>query len=119
MIPVVVALLFAAMLEPIAAALRRRGVNRSLAAGLVLVTGLVAVFGGLALIVQTFLSQLDDLSAQVADGLDEVQNWLVRGPMHLSQTQLSDGLDRLQKSITDNQSALTSGALSCSRAANS
>ncbi|WP_084598603.1 AI-2E family transporter [Actinoplanes subtropicus] len=111
-IPVVVALLLAAMLEPIAAALRRRGVNRSLAAGLVLVTGLVAVFGGLTLIVQTFLFQLDDLSAQVADGLDEVQNWLVRGPMHLSQTQLSDGLDRLQKSITDNQSALTSGALS-------
>jgi predicted PurR-regulated permease PerM len=32
--------------------------------------------------------------------------------MHLSQNQLSDGLDRLQKSITDNQSALTSGALS-------
>ncbi|HEX5201332.1 MAG TPA: AI-2E family transporter [Actinoplanes sp.] len=111
-IPVVVALLLAAMLEPIAAALRKRGVNRSLAAGLVLVTGLVVVFGGLTLIVQTFLSQLDDLSAQVADGLGEVQNWLVRGPMHLSQNQLSDGLDRLQKSITDNQSALTSGALS-------
>jgi predicted PurR-regulated permease PerM len=49
------------MLEPIAAALRKRGVNRSLAAGLVLVTGLVVVFGGLTLIVQTFLSQLDDL----------------------------------------------------------
>jgi len=111
-IPVVVALLLAAMLEPVAAGLRKRGVHRSLAAGLVLVTGLIVVFGGLTLIVQTFLSQLDDLSAQVADGLDEVQNWLVQGPLHLSQTQLSDGLERLQKSITDNQSALTSGALS-------
>ena len=111
-IPVVVALLLAAMLEPVAAGLRKRGVNRSLAAGLVLVTGLIVVFGGLTLIVQTFLSQLDNLSTQVADGLDEVQGWLVRGPLHLSQTQLSDGLDRLQKSLTDNQSALTSGALS-------
>jgi len=111
-IPVVVALLLAAMLEPIAAALRKRGVNRSLAAGLVLVTGLIVVFGGLTLIVQTFLSQLDDLSAQVADGLDEVQNWLVQGPPHLSQTQLSDGLENLRKSVTDNRSALTSGALS-------
>jgi predicted PurR-regulated permease PerM len=111
-IPVVVALLLAAMLEPVAAGLRKRGVNRSVAAALVLVTGLTVVFGGLTLIVQTFLSQLDDLSAQVADGLAEVQNWLVQGPLHLSQTQLSDGLERLQKSITDNQSALTSGALS-------
>ncbi|MFI5889625.1 AI-2E family transporter [Actinoplanes sp. NPDC051513] len=111
-IPVVVALLLAAMFEPVAAALRKRGMNRSLAAGLVLVTGLVVVFGGLTLIVQTFISQLGDLSAQVADGLNEVQSWLARGPLHLSQTQLSDGLASLQKSITDNQSALTSGALS-------
>src|SRR4051794_11347765 len=37
-IPVVVALLLAAMLEPVAAGLRKRGVHRSLAAGLVLVT---------------------------------------------------------------------------------
>jgi len=100
-IPVVVALLLAAMLEPVAAALRKRGVNRSVAAGLVLVTGLIVVFGGLTLIVQTFLAQLDDLSVQVADGIAEVQNWLVRGPLHLSQTQLSDGLERLQKSVTD------------------
>ena len=111
-IPVVVALLLAAMFEPIAAGLRKRGMNRSLAAGIVLVTGLIVVFGGLTLIVQTFISQLDDLSAQVGDGLNEVQNWLAQGPLHLSQAQLSDGLDRLQKSITENRSALTSGALS-------
>jgi predicted PurR-regulated permease PerM len=111
-IPVVVALLLAALFEPVAAALRRRGMNRSLAAMLVLLTALIVVFGGLALIVQTFISQLDDLSAQVSDGLDEVQSWLARGPMHLSQTQLSDALERLRTSITDNQGALTSGALS-------
>jgi predicted PurR-regulated permease PerM len=111
-IPVVVALLLAAMFEPVAAALRKRGMNRSLAAGLVLLAALLVVFGGLALIVRTFISQLDDLSAQVADGIAEVQNWLVQGPLHLSQTQLNDGLDRLRTSITDNQSALTTGALS-------
>jgi len=111
-IPVVVALLLAAMFEPVAAGLRKRGMNRSVAAGLVLVTALIVVFGGLTLIVQTFVSQLDDLSTQVADGLKEVQSWLAQGPLHLSQTQLSDGLARLQSSITDNQGALTSGALS-------
>jgi predicted PurR-regulated permease PerM len=111
-IPVVVALLLAALFEPVAAGLRKRGMNRSLAAGLVLITALIVVFGGLALIVQTFIAQLDNLSAQVSDGLNEVQNWLAQGPLHLSQNQLNDGIERLRTSITGNQSALTSGALS-------
>ena len=111
-IPIVVALLLAALFEPIAGALRRRGMNRSLSAGLVLVAGLVVVFGGLAVIVQTFVSQLDDLSTQVGDGISEVQSWLAQGPLHLSQTQLADALTRLQASLTANQGALTSGALS-------
>ena len=111
-IPVVVALLLAALLEPAAGALRRRGVSRSGSAALILVGGLIVVFGGLALIVQTFIAQLDNLSAQVGDGIEEVQRWLADGPLHVSQTQVSDALERLQQSITTNQDALTSGALS-------
>lgn len=111
-IPVVVALLLAALFEPSAAWLRRRGVNRSLAAGIVLVGGLLVVGGGLGLIVQTFVAQFDDLSAQVGDGVDEVQTWLAQGPLHLTQQQLDDGRDRLRQSVTDNQGALTSGAVS-------
>ncbi|GIF53672.1 putative PurR-regulated permease PerM [Asanoa ferruginea] len=111
-IPVAVALLLAALFEPAAAGLRNRGVSRSLAAGLVLVTGLLVVGGGLTLIVQTFISQFDDLSTQVGQGVDEVQNWLAQGPLHLSQTQLSDGIERLEQTLTKNQGALTSGALS-------
>ncbi|MBG0560822.1 AI-2E family transporter [Actinoplanes aureus] len=111
-IPIAIALLLAALFEPLAAALRRRHMNRSLAAGLVLVSGLIVVFGGLTLIVQTFISQLDDLSTQVGEGIAEVQGWLAQGPLHLSQSQLSDGLVRLQNAITENQGALTSGALS-------
>ncbi|MEU4419899.1 AI-2E family transporter [Actinoplanes sp. NPDC024001] len=111
-IPIAIALLLAALFEPLAAALRKRRVNRSLAAGLVLVSGLIVVFGGLTLIVQTFISQLDDLSTQVSEGIAEVQGWLAQGPLQLSQSQLSDGLDRLQNAITENQGALTSGALS-------
>ena len=110
-IPIVVALLLAALFEPMAAALRRREMNRSLAAGLVLISGLIVVFGGLALIVQTFIAQLGNLSTQVSEGIAEVQRWLAQGPLHLSQSQLNDALDRLQKGITENQGSLTSGAL--------
>ena len=110
-IPVAVALLLAALFQPVSAFLRRRGMNKSLAAGLVLITALIVVFGGLGLIIQTFISQLADLSSQVGDGIDEVQSWLASGPLHISQTQINNGIESLQKSLTSNRAALTSGAL--------
>jgi predicted PurR-regulated permease PerM len=111
-IPVVVALLLAALFQPAAAALARRGMKRSLAAGLVLIAALLLVFGGLSLIVRTFISQIDSLSAQVSDGINEVQDWLSRGPLHLTNAEVSQYVDRVQQAVTQNQGALTSGALS-------
>lgn len=111
-IPVVVAVLLAALLEPAAGALRRRGVGASLAAGIVLVGGLVVVFGTLGLIIQTFVAEFDDLSAQVRAGLDEVKGWLASGPLRLSEQQLTDLIDKGQQQLSENQSRLTAGALS-------
>jgi predicted PurR-regulated permease PerM len=111
-IPVVVAVLLAALFQPVAAWLRGRGMHRSVAAALVLLTALVLVFGGLGLIINTFVSQLDTLSAQVGDGVREVQNWLAQGPLHISQAQINDTVTQLQKSLTANKATLTSGALS-------
>jgi predicted PurR-regulated permease PerM len=111
-IPVVVAVLLAALLEPAAGALRRKGLGASIAAGLVLIGGLVAVFGTVGLIIQTFVSEFDDLSAQVRGGLDEVQGWLAQGPLHLTDQQLSDLIERAQQQLSENQGRLTSGALS-------
>ncbi|SBT65801.1 Predicted PurR-regulated permease PerM [Micromonospora sediminicola] len=111
-IPVIVALLLAALLQPAAALLRRRGIGAAPAAALVLVAGLVAVFGTLAMIVRTFIDQYDELADQVRGGLDEVQAWLARGPLHLDDQQLSSLVDRAQVQVTQNQGALTSGALS-------
>ncbi|WP_306215069.1 AI-2E family transporter [Actinoplanes sp. RD1] len=112
LIPVVIAILLAALFQPVSTALTNRGMNRSLAAALVLLATLVVVFGGLGLIVRTFISQIDTLSTQVSDGINEVQSWLSSGPLHISDAQLNDYVDRLQQTITQNQGALTSGALS-------
>ena len=110
-IPVAVALLLAALFEPAVRALRKRGVNRSLAAGMVLVGGLAVVSAGLWLIVWTVISQFDDLSAQVSEGVQQIQTWLAQGPMHLTQAQLSGTVDQLLQKISENQGAITSGAL--------
>jgi predicted PurR-regulated permease PerM len=111
-IPVVVALLLAALFPPVAAALRRRGMGHTVAAAVVLIGALVVVGGGLGLIIRTFVTQFDDLSDQVVQGLDEVRSWLSAGPLHLSQAQLDSALDQLQEQIAANRSTLTSGALS-------
>jgi len=110
-IPVVVALLLAALFEPAAALLRRRGLNRSLSAAIVLVAGLVVVVGGLGLIVQTFISQLHDLSTQVRAAFVEIQTWLSQGPLHLSPTQLDNTVESLGNQISANKGSLAAGAL--------
>ncbi|HEV7709482.1 MAG TPA: AI-2E family transporter [Asanoa sp.] len=111
-IPIAIAVLLAALLEPAAAALRARGMNRSVAAALTLVTGLLAVLGGLGLIVWTFVSQLDELAAQVTAGVVTVEDWLANGPLAVSHVQLSDAVDNLQRKVADNQGAVASSALS-------
>jgi predicted PurR-regulated permease PerM len=110
-IPVVVAILLAALLEPVAGALRNRGVHRSLAAAIVLVGGLVVVFGGLGLIVYAFIAQFNNLAGQVRGGLNEIRHWLARGPLHISERQLNNAIDSLQHQLTANRGALTAGAL--------
>jgi predicted PurR-regulated permease PerM len=111
-IPVVVAVLLAALFQPVVAWLRNRGTHRSLAAAVVLIGALVVVIGGLGLIINTFVSQLGTLGNQVGDGIDEVQKWLAQGPLHISQTQIDNAVTQLQHSITANKGMLTSGALS-------
>ncbi|MBU2670758.1 AI-2E family transporter [Actinoplanes bogorensis] len=110
-IPVLVAVLLAAMFQPVAAWLRNRGMGRSPAAALVLVTALIVVFGGLGLIINTFVSQIDTLGSQVGDGVRQVQEWLAQGPLHVTQQQIDDAITQVQNSITSNRGALTSGAL--------
>ncbi|WP_189082286.1 AI-2E family transporter [Mangrovihabitans endophyticus] len=111
-IPVVVAILLAALLQPGSAWLRRRGMGKSPAAAVMLIGGLILVFGGLGLIVEAVISQSGILTDQVGQGIRQVQAWLANGPLNLSQTQIDNAVTTLQNTIANNRAALTSGALS-------
>lgn len=110
-IPVVISLLLAALLQPGVAWLRARGVPRTLATVIVLVGGIVAVAGTLTVVIQAFVNGFSDLSDQVQQGIGEIRNWLVEGPLHLSNAQLDSAVESGQKAITDNQDSLTAGAV--------
>lgn len=98
-LPVVIALLIAALASPLVAWAQRIGIRRKLAALLVVVLGL-----GLIALLVTFVSNqvsngIGDLSSQVSDGIQQIRDWLHDGPLHITDKQLSDGLDQAQEQI--------------------
>jgi len=109
-IPVVVSFMLAALLQPAAAWLSRRGLPRTLNSVLVLVAGLAIMIGTLTAVIRALIRGIADLSDQVSEGLDEIQRWLVNGPLNLSDRQLDDAVTSLQEALRNNQDVLTSGA---------
>jgi predicted PurR-regulated permease PerM len=110
-VPLAIALLLAALLTPAVGFLMARRVPRGLATALVLVGGLVVLGGLLTFVIMTFVNGLPDLAAQLARSIDTVSGWLVSGPLQLSETQLRDFADRIVKTLQDNQSGITSSAI--------
>jgi predicted PurR-regulated permease PerM len=112
LIPVAVALLLSALLHRPVAYLRAQGAPRSLSAAVVLVGGLVVVGGTLGVVVNAMVSGFAGLSDNVTQGVDKVRDWLVEGPLGLSQTQIDSYIASATKALSDNRSTITSGALS-------
>ena len=103
-LPVAIALLIAALTSPVVHGLRRIGVPRSLAAGLVVVgllgfVGMMLTFAG-----QQVASGAQDLADSTVQGLDEVREWLREGPLHASETQINGYIQQAQDVITDRSS---------------
>lgn len=85
---VAAALLLAALLMPLVEVLHRVRVPRGLAA-LVAVLVLLATLGVIGGFLGVgFAREVDDLSSSVTGGVDRVRNWLVTGPLQLSEQQL-------------------------------
>ncbi len=109
-VPVFVALLLAALLQPGAAGLIRRGWPRALAAFAMLLVGLAVVAGIITLVIERFTAGFADLAAQVSEGLDEVETFVVR-TFPITKNQLEDAVAQLQDRLVSNQDTLTSGAI--------
>ncbi|WP_394619994.1 AI-2E family transporter [Lentzea sp. JNUCC 0626] len=110
-VPLAIALLLAALLAPAVGFLMSKRFPRGLATVVVLVAGLVVLGGLLTFVVMTFVNGVPDLAAQLARSIDAVTGWLVNGPLRLSESQLSEFADRIVKTLQDNQSGITSSAI--------
>ncbi|MGA3562939.1 AI-2E family transporter [Melissospora conviva] len=112
MIPLAIALLLTALMGPAVRWLLRARFPRSMATALVVVTGLAAVIGTLTLVVNEFIRGLPDLTKQSSQGIEQIQEWLKEGPLHLSDGQLSKYIEEGQRWVEQNTQGLTSGAIS-------
>ncbi len=75
-IPVLLALFLAAVLEPMTAWLRARGWHRSLAATVVFTLSLGVIVGLLAWIATSVAGQFDQVGDQAKEGAEEIRDWI-------------------------------------------
>jgi predicted PurR-regulated permease PerM len=107
----VAALLITALLQPAVARLRRVGVPRGLATALTATLGFVVM--GLVgwFVVWQVMENIDNLSTQIQDGIDELQRWLLNSPFHVTEDQIKDIAKSLREAVGANTDEITSAGL--------
>ncbi|WP_030273603.1 AI-2E family transporter [Streptomyces sp. NRRL B-24484] len=105
---VLAALLISALLEPTVSWLKRLGVPRSLAAAGTFLSGLAGI--GLVgwFVVWQVTSNLESVTGKVQDGVNQLREWLVTGPLHLTQQQINDFARQISTAIGSNSEQITS-----------
>jgi putative heme transporter len=111
-LPVIVALFLSTLLAPPAGWLRARGWPPLAATWAVIGGAILVIAGASTALAPQIGPEIGPLRDRVATGLDDVQRWLQTGPLHLSDTQLSELLDRARQEASSNSRALTRGLLS-------
>jgi predicted PurR-regulated permease PerM len=112
-VPVAISLLLSALLAPLVGFLRTRvRLHRTPATALSMVAGFIVVAGVLTLVITEFVNSWSQLSQQAQGGVQQIQSWLKRGPLHMSDKQLNSVLNAVQDWLNDHRSVLTTGALS-------
>jgi predicted PurR-regulated permease PerM len=110
-IPLAVALLLAALLAPLVGWLKRHGWPKLLAVPAALLTGLVVIGGLVTFITVSVISDWAELGRRLNQGVDQTHGWLVYGPLHLDDRQLSQVFDQLRSWMDSHRDVLASTAL--------
>lgn len=110
-VPVAVALLITALAIPIVDGLQRIGLPRGLSALVVVLLGLLFVAALLTFAGQQVATGAEDLANQASAGLGEIKDWLRDGPLHASDSQINDWINRAQQALEDTGRNLDFGSV--------
>lgn len=115
-IPVAIALLAAALLSPLVDLLQRLGIPRGIGVFVALVGSLGLLAGIFTFVIEQFITGVPQLTDEFKTSIHTVQDWLINGPLHLSNDQIRNGGNTIIKTLEANQDSLTSGALTTAAA---
>ncbi|GHD39743.1 AI-2E family transporter [Mycetocola manganoxydans] len=101
-IPVLIALIVAAAASPVILWLRRF-MSNLLAAWAALLTGFVVFGGVVTLIVFAVRGQSEELADSAIRGIDQLQTWLLEGPLPIDAQQIEDARDAVVDFLTSSQ----------------
>jgi len=116
-IDIVVAIMLAALLEPAVDALARLRVPRPLAAILVFILGVAGLGVALWFVISQVSNNATVLGGQLRDAGEAIRNWLVEGPLDMSERQVTQLSDELTGAVSGNRSELVAGALNTANSA--
>ena len=64
-----------------------------------------------AVVVPPFVDQLDQLGRDLRAGVEQAGDWLLEGPLNLSERELDQYLDSAERSLRDSSGAIATGLL--------
>ena len=110
-IPLVIAILLTALLQPIVGFFERRGWPRWLG----IITALIALFASVAILVTLIVTQLrrglGDLATRSTQAWHDFVHWIEGAPFGLSADQVNGFIEQIIHTIESHQSEIWSGAL--------
>ncbi|MGN7249926.1 AI-2E family transporter [Arthrobacter sp. SAFR-014] len=111
-IPVMVAALLAGLLSPVVKWLRESRVPNGAAVALTVLGFIGLIAGSLALVGRQLALGFQELWSEALTGVQQIQDWLSQGPLHLSAAQIDQYIQEATAALQNNSSSILSGALS-------
>ncbi|MGH3358096.1 MAG: AI-2E family transporter, partial [Nocardioidaceae bacterium] len=109
-LPVALALIVCTALAPPARLLRDRAKFPPALAAMSVIVGAFAIVGGvLWALAPSVADQVGDIAKDASTGLGKVEEWLIDGPLQVSDDQLSMAIGAAQDRLTDSASSIASG----------
>jgi putative heme transporter len=102
-IPLTVALILAAAFNPVVALLRGKGLPGALATWITFLAAVVVLGDIVTGIVFAVRSEWDELVTATAGGFEELQKFVVSGPLPLDQAMIDRGIDAVTGFATSSQ----------------
>jgi predicted PurR-regulated permease PerM len=111
-LPFLAAMVFTALLRPLALRLQRRGMSRLLSTWLTLLVALLVVLGVGTLVVYRSTVEWHTLVKDLSATTDKVRNWLSTGPLHLKSQDLQNLQQKAIDQLNQHRGAIVNSVLS-------